>query len=190
MSSEVQHQVTKLLEEIREGRKDAQDALFRLVYDELRGIAHAFMRGERAGHILQPTELVHEAYPRLFVALPKLENRRHFFGVAARAMRQVLLDEARRRHASKRDPRGIRLSLSDVGPATVADDSVSVADLEGALVALEQISPGRAEAFSLYYYGGLDTAELAELIGASKRTIQADLQAARTWLHDRICADR
>ncbi len=182
------HQVTRLLEAVRANEAGAADRLFREVYDELHTMAAARMRSERPGHILQPTALVSEVYLRLFNAgPPSLDNRRHFFAAAAEAMRRILVEDARSKGRLKRgggrDPIGFEAIADLAGdPGTPLD----LLALDEVLKGLESESPRAAEAIKLRCFAGLTNSQIAEVSGASERTVYGDLAFARAWLHDRL----
>lgn len=185
----VRQQVTTLLNSVRCGNESARNDLFHLVYDELREIAHQFMRQERVNHTLQPTALVNEAVLRLVGHLPDLVNRRHFFAAAIQAMRRVLVDHARSVNAGKRDNGKARLNIAAAEhscPSAV--DSTFVVELDDSIAQLEKLAPRQAEAFQLWYFGGWGFEEIAEMLEVRPRTIQADIKAAKTWLYSRFCA--
>ena len=175
------HDVTQLLGEWAKGDQQALEQLMPLVYGELRQIAASYLRRERQGHTLQPTAVVHEAYIRLVHQKnPDWENRKQFFGVAARLMRQILVDHARKRHAGKRA--GQRVSLEDAlnfqrgrGEALVALDS--------GLNALEKLDPRKCKAIELRYFGGLSMDEIALALDVSPVTVRRYLRMAKAWLH-------
>jgi RNA polymerase sigma factor (TIGR02999 family) len=178
-------QLTTLLRAWRGGDRDAGERLFPVVHAELRRVAARQLRRERRGHTLQPTALAHEAYLRLAGAEGlDCGSRGHFFALAARVMRQVLVDHARRRRAAKRG--GFRVGLSDVElPAAGARD-VDVLDVEQALAELARLDAEQARVVELRYFGGLTAEETAEVMGVSVRTIKREWQTARAWLQRRL----
>jgi RNA polymerase sigma factor (TIGR02999 family) len=171
-----------LLRAWAQGDEAAGDRLFPLLYGELRRRAGRFMRRERPGHTLQPSGLVHEAYLRL-AAAPGLDwhDRAHFFAIAARVMRQVLVDHARRRKAAKRD--GCRVTLGDEDAAM---EPPELLDLENALKELAALDPRQARVVELRFFGGLDVPETAEVLGIAPRTVKREWQTARAWLQHRL----
>jgi RNA polymerase sigma factor (TIGR02999 family) len=182
--------VTRLLAEWRRGSADAEAALMDRVHRELRILAAAYMRRERGGATLEPTAVVHEAYLRL---LPQRSvpwaNRAHFFGIAARMMRRVLVDRARRRRAVKRDGLAAgSISISRIAAARDGADPVDVLDLHDALTALESIDPRQAEVVEKRYFGGLTIEEIAEAMGISPATVKREWVTARLWLRRRMRA--
>jgi RNA polymerase sigma-70 factor, ECF subfamily len=175
------HDITVLLTEWAEGNRHALDELTPLVYRELRQLAATYMKRERPGHTLQPTALVHEAYLRLVdQTSPDLQNRSHFYGVAARLMRQILVDHARRKQAAKRG--GLKVPL-DEWMGSKPDAAPDLLDLDIALSALEKIDPRKCQAMELRYFGGLSIEEIAESLNISAVTVGRDLRMAEAWLH-------
>ena len=176
------HDVTDLLLSWRHGDPAALDRLLPLVYDELRRIAARHLRRERAGHSLQPTGLVHEAYLRLVGAPgPEWQDRAHFFGVSARLMRQILVDHARARGAAKRGGAARRVTLTDhVEPAVERD--LDLLALDEALRRLEEMDPVQGRVVELRYFTGLSIEETAEVLGKSPATVNREWRMARAWL--------
>jgi RNA polymerase sigma factor (TIGR02999 family) len=151
------------------------------VYDELRRLAAAFLRGERPGQTLQATALVHEAYLRLAGAGTPWRDRQHFIGIAARSMRQILVEHARARGAQKRWGGMDRVSLTDALARAVQEDAMLPA-LDEALTRLEQIDPEQARIVELRYFVGLGIDETAEALGLSPATVKRRWSLARAWL--------
>lgn len=180
------HEVTRLLAQWAKGSRKALDELTPHVYRELRQLAASYLRKERVGHTLQPTALVHEAYLRLVDQTnPNWQNRSHFYGVAARLMRQILVDHARRKRARKRA--GLHVPPDQV----VSRDSGPGRDLialDAGLTALEKIDPRKCKAVELHYFGGLSTEEIAQLLEVSAMTVRRDLRMAEAWLHNEMQA--
>lgn len=175
------HDITLLLTGWAEGNRHALDELTPLVYRELRQLAASYLRRERPGHTLQPTALVHEAYLRLVdQTSPNLQNRSHFYGVAARLMRQILVDHARRKQAAKRG--GLKVPLDESMGSTL-DRTHDVVALDVALTALEKIDPRKCKAVELRYFGGLSEEEIARSLNVSAITVRRDLRMAEAWLH-------
>lgn len=175
--------ITRLLLAARSGDQEAFDALLPLVYDELRGLARNRMRAERAEHTLSPTALVHEAYLKLLgyedVAW---QNRAHFFAVAARAMRQILVDHARRRTRQKRGGNRVRVTL-EPRMRTFDPAPREIVDLDQALSRLEEEHERRARVVVCRFFGGMQVDETAEALGVSAATVKRDWAAARVWLN-------
>jgi RNA polymerase sigma factor (TIGR02999 family) len=179
-------QITVLLQGWRAGDRKASDELLALVYDELRRLAHYHLRNERSGHTLQSTALVHEAYFRLIgQELPKWEGRTHFFAIAAQLMRQVLVDYARRRRASKRGSGACLVTLDDAVALPQRKD-LDVIALDDALQALAEIDPRQSQVVELRFFAGLSLEETSEVMGIATATVQRDWTAARAWLHREI----
>jgi RNA polymerase sigma-70 factor (ECF subfamily) len=181
------HEVTLLLAEWAKGNQNALNELTPLVYRELRQLAAAYLRRERQGHTLQPTAVVHEAYLRLVDQTnPNWQNRSHFFGVAARLMRQILVDHARRKHARKRG--GLKVPLES---AMSFQDGLNpdLLALDNGLTALEKLDPRKCQAVELRYFGGLSMAEIAQALDVSPVTVRRDLRMAEAWLHREMQGD-
>lgn len=182
--------LTRLLEESAAGDETAAARLFPIVYDELRRLAGAALRRERASHTLQPTALVHEAFLRLVdVKSSRLQDRGHFIAIAARAMRRVLVDHARSRAAVKRGKAEVRLSIDDVDVAAVDASDMDLVALDQALERLAAIDERQARIVELRFFGGLTVEETAVVIGASDRTVKRDWQMARAWLRRELASD-
>ncbi len=180
--------VTQLLENIRKGDAQAAAELLPVVYDELRRVAAMKMAGEAPGHTLQPTALVHEAWIRLVAnENARWENRAHFFGAAAEAMRRILIDNARRKHAVRHGGGQQRVSFDDVDPAAATDDDQLLAVHE-ALDRLAAQDPIKAEVVKLRYFVGLTNLEAAEVLGISEPTAKRYWAYARAWLYREITA--
>ena len=180
------HEVTLLLAKWAKGNQEALNELTPLVYKELRQLAASYLRKERQGHTLQPTALVHEAYLRLVdQSSPNWQNRSHFYGVAARLMRQILVDHARRKQAGKRA--GQNVTLEDA-VSFHKERSRDLVALDTSLTALERIDPRKCKAVELRYFGGLSTEEIAQALDVSSNTVLRDLRLAEAWLHQEMRA--
>jgi RNA polymerase sigma-70 factor, ECF subfamily len=176
------HEVTQLLLAWSEGDKAAMDKLMPLVYGELRRLAKQHMRRERAGHTLQTTALIHEAYLRLIDASQvRLENRRHFFAVASRLMRQALVDLARERGSLKRGGAVERVSIDEALVVSVQRDDELLA-LDEALLALAEFDERKSQVVEMRFFGGLTVEETAEALDISVETVHRDWRLARSWL--------
>ena len=178
--------VTMLLDRLRHGDAAAEEELLPLVYNDLRRSAELLLRRELPGHTLQPTDLVHEGYLKLVGAASRhAVDRQHFIAIAARAMRQVLVDHARTRMAAKRGGGqvAVRISNADVG---LDVDMGEVVALEDALVRLGRLNPRLPRVVELRFYAGLSDAEAAEVLGVSSRTIHRDWLTARAWLYKEL----
>ena len=178
--------VTELLVELRAGNPDAEAKLIPLVYEQLHRLAGHYMRHERPEHTLQPTALVNEAYLRL-VAQRKVEweNRAHFIGVAARLMRQILVEHARAHQAEKRGALVQKISLDEDLEFSPEGPKELVA-LDDALERLHKLSPRQSRVVELRFFGGLSVEETAEVLGTSLRTVKRDWNVARAWLHGEL----
>jgi len=174
-------EVTALLRDWSGGDQRALERLLPLVYGELRKLAASYMRRERSDHTLQPTALVHEAYLRLVdQRAVDWRNRAHFFGIAARMMRRILVDHARRRQAAKRDGAAYRISGSADSDEAERDPDLLALDV--ALDGLEALDPRQARIIELRFFGGLTVEETAEVAGISTATVKREWQTARAWL--------
>jgi RNA polymerase sigma factor (TIGR02999 family) len=183
MGTERRSDLNAILSEVRAGSPDARDRLVRVIYGELRRMAGGLMRHERPGHTLQPSALVHEALLRLLSGetLADVPNRRYLFAAAAQAMRQVLVDHARRRRAGKREGDRARVPL-DQALAGFEEQGLDVIALHEALERLAQGHPRRAQVVDLRYFGGLSVPEVAEALEVSATTVESDWRFARAWL--------
>jgi RNA polymerase sigma-70 factor, ECF subfamily len=172
--------VTRLLAEWGKGNERAVAELIPLVYGELRQLAAAYLRGERQGHTLQPTALVHEAYLRLVdQSSPDWQSRSHFYGVAARVMRQILVDHARRKQAKKRAGKPVPLEEAVSSP----DRSGDLVALDDGLTDLEKVDARKCQAIELRYFAGLTMDEIAQALNVSVETVRRDMRMAEAWLH-------
>jgi RNA polymerase sigma factor (TIGR02999 family) len=180
------HEVTQLLADWGKGDKSALEKLFPLVYDELRRIADRQMSQERAGHTLEATALVNEAYLKLAGQQGfEWHNRAHFFAVCAQVMRHVLIDHARAHARDKRGGGAIKVSLSEA--AVMAEEQAEhFIALDAALNALEHIDPQKEKIVELRYFGGLSIEETAEVLDISPRTVRREWQRAKAWLYRMI----
>jgi RNA polymerase sigma factor (TIGR02999 family) len=177
--------VAALIERSRGGDADAGRALFERLHGELRALAASVFRSQRAGHTLQPTALVHEAFVKMMGARgapSPWQDEAHFFAVAATAMRQVLVNHARDRAAQKRGGGrdAQRVTLSDVPFA--AEGGAEVLDVEHALAALEAVDPEQARIVELRFFGGLSNPQIAEVVGRPLRTVELEWRLAKEWL--------
>ncbi len=180
------HQVTRLLLAWSDGDAAAPDQLMPLVYEELRHLARGYLRQESSGHTLQPTALVHEAYLRLVDATQiTWQSRAHFYGIAARLMRRILVDHARRQAAAKRGGGERDIPLEDAGDL-VQGEALDLVALDGALESLAQNYPRQCEVVELKFFGGLEMHEIGEALQISERTVVRDWEFARFWLRREI----
>lgn len=175
------HDLTYLLARWADGDEQALEDLTPLVYKQLRMLAASHLRKERKTHTLQPTALVHEAYLRLVSQNnPRWEDRSHFYGVAARLMRQILVEHARRKQAIKRAGRTVSLENA---LSFKFERSSNLIALDNALTALEKLDPRKCKAVELRYFGGFSMDEVAQALDVSAVTVRRDLRLAETWLH-------
>jgi RNA polymerase sigma-70 factor (ECF subfamily) len=176
-------QLSVLLDRLRTGDTQAFEALVSLTYVELRKIAGALMRTYRSGYTLQPTALVNEAWLRLANGDARWENRAHFFGAAARAMRQVLVSYARQRSAIKRAGGLVRVTFNDPGMPPATHD-LDIDKLDDAMTALGHVDPELLQVMELRYFAGRSLTEIADLMGCSLATVKRRWTYARAWLYD------
>ena len=180
------HEITLLLAEWSEGNQAALDQLYPLVYNELRRLAHGYLRRERKGHTLQTTALINEAYLRLVDQKHvHWANRSHFFGISAQIMRRILIDHARRYDYAKRGGGAQRISLDEA--AVVAKQrGRTLLLLDEALKSLAKIDPRRSQVVELRYFGGLNNEEIAGVLKISENTGTRDWNMARAWLYQEL----
>ena len=186
MTQSSTHDVTQLLADWSGGDQAALDKLIPLVEAELHRLAHHYMSRERAGHTLQTTALVDEAYLRL-AGQRKIDwqNRAHFFGIAAKLMRQILVDYARKRHFAKRGGNALHVSLDEA--AVVGEERASeMISLDEALTELGEIAPEQSRMVELRFFGGLTIEETAEVMGLSIDKVKRDWSMAKTWLYHEL----
>jgi len=176
---------TQLLTEWRSGHPQALERLTPLVYDELRRLARNYMRSERGSHTLQATAVVHEAFLRLIQANVALQDRGHFFALASRLMRRVLVDHAKSRSRIKRNAGARDFIAEDMGE-TLPPVDFDVIALDDALEGLQQMEPRLAQVIELHYFGGLTYDQIAEAVGTSAATVHRDIRLARAWLLNEI----
>jgi len=176
------HEITGLLLAWSDGDSEALDRLTPLVHQELRRLAWGYLRGERAGHVLQTTALVNEAYLRLIDAgRMRWQNRAHFFAVSAQLMRHILVDFARARGSQKRGGEAAQVSLDEA--LTVAPERGSeLIALDDALSSLAKLDERQSKVVELRFFGGLTDVEIAEVLKVSPRTVSGDWSMARSWL--------
>jgi RNA polymerase sigma factor (TIGR02999 family) len=179
-------QVTVLLRQWSEGDESALEQLTPLVYDELHRLAHQHMRRESAGHVLQTSALINEAYLRL-VDQPRIqwESRTHFFGIAARLMRRILVDDARKRNAAKRGGSMMQVPLDQV-ENLVQNQAANVVAVDEALQKLEAIDVRQSQIVELRFFGGLSIEETANVLKVSPGTVMRDWTFARAWLRNQM----
>ena len=177
------HLVTQLLQQWKDGDQSAFERLLPIVYDELHRMAKRYMRQQDPGHTLRTTALIHEAYLRLVGQREKPgENRSHFFGVTAKAMRHILVDYARSRHSEKRGGQARHVSLDETAVVSTAR-ARELVQLDDALEQLTKLAPRQGRVVELRYFGGLSVAETAEVLKVSPDTVMRDWSLAKAWLY-------
>jgi RNA polymerase sigma-70 factor (ECF subfamily) len=180
------HEITQLLAEWSEGNQAALDRLYPLVYQELRRLAHGYLKRERKGHTLQTTALINEAYLRLVDQKQvRWANRSHFFGISARIMRRILIDHARRYDYSKRGGGALKVSLDEAAIVT-KERGRALLRLDEALNSLAKIDPRRSRVVELRYFGGLNNEEISGVLKISENTVTRDWNMARAWLYQEL----
>jgi RNA polymerase sigma factor (TIGR02999 family) len=183
MAGTPQEELTNLLVDWSKGSESALERLLPFVYEELRILARSHLRRERRGHTVQTGTLVHQAFIRLIEGKPvRWEGRAHFFGVAARLMRQILVDHARARDAVKRGAGEAAEPIASALSVTVQAMDVGVIALDRALVELAELDPQQARVVELRFFGGLTVEETAEVLGISTGTVKREWSMARAWL--------
>lgn len=181
MAEPPSEQITQLLRDWSHGDKQALDSLAPLVYDELHRMALGHMRRERSGHTLQATALVHEAYLRLVDQRTDWKSRSHFFAIAARMMRRILVDHAKGQLSEKRGAGAAKVTLEE--PLAISPEpAVDLVALNDALDGLAKIDPQRGQIVELRYFGGLTNEQIAEVLEISTATVQRQWAGARAWL--------
>ena len=179
-------EVTQLLANWSHGDHAALEKLIPLVYKELRRLSHHFMEGQRPDHTLQTTALVNEAYLRLAdQTKPNWQSRAHFFAVAARAMRQILVSYARSNRAQKRGGGGARIELDEAAILS-PEQSKEIVDLHEALERLGALDSRKARVVELKYFGGLNYDEIAEVLKIARMTVRRDWEFAKLWLYTEL----
>ena len=177
-----QQEVTQLLRAWSQGDKSVLDELYQLVYDELHRLAHRYMRRENAGHTLQTTALVNEAYLRLADSKDlNFQDRAHFFAVSANVMRRILIDEARKRQSDRRGGDNLMLAIDEALDSEKQEDLDLVA-LDLALQGLAKINDRQSKVVELRYFGGLSVDETASVLGVGPDTVMRDWRFAKAWL--------
>jgi RNA polymerase sigma factor (TIGR02999 family) len=180
------HRVTELLAQWSQGDSAALAELSPLVYEELRRVAHHHMGGQRPDHTLQTTALVNEAYLRLADQTnPSWQNRAHFFAVAARAMRQILVSYARSQRAEKRGGGAVKIELDEAALVS-PQESKQIVELHEALEQLSTLDSRKAQVVELKYFGGLNYEEIAEVLKISRITARRDWEFAKVWLYTEL----
>jgi len=181
--------ISRILQEWSEGRKEASEELMPLVYNELRRQASRYLRRERPGHTLQTTALIHEAYLRLVDQRGvSWQNRAHFFGIAAQAMKRILVDYAKARHRDKRGGAAENLPLDEARFVVTGEKGVDLIALDEALARLAKFDPQQASIVDLKFFGGFTIEEIAETLRISRATVKREWNSAKAWLHGEIAS--
>ena len=183
--NEQTQEVTRLLIALSEGDSEATDKLIPLVYSELRRLAGSYLKNEREGHTLQPTALVHEAFLKLVDQNVRWESRSHFFAMAAKLMRRILVDYARAYKAEKRGGDEEKISLEDAF-VFARERPAEMISLDEALENLARIDPRRSKVVELKFFGGLNNEEIATVLGVHSNTVLRDWNLARAWLKTQL----
>ncbi len=178
-------EITGLLTALSDGNREATDKLIPLVYTELKRLASSYLRNERGGHTLQPTALVHEVFLKLVDQNVKWESRSHFFAMAAKLMRRILVDYARAYKAEKRGGEEEKISLDEVFVFARERPAEMIA-LDEALEKLAEIDSRRSKVVELKFFGGLTTEEIATVLGVHPNTVLRDWNLARAWLKTQL----
>lgn len=178
--------VTALLAEWRSGNQQALERLTPLVYEELKRLAERMFRRESAGHTLQPTALVNEAFEALVHMDVSWQDRTHFFALSARLMRRILVNHANARHALKRGGHDARVTLTDESAPATGGPDADILALDAALSKLALHDARRADVIELHYFGGLTYPEIASALGISSSTVHEDLRGAKVWLLEQL----
>src|SRR6266511_3609091 len=182
-STPAPHEVTQLLIDWSNGRQDAVEPLFPLVYEELRRLAHRYMRRECPGHKLQTTAVVHGAYLRLIDQKHvQWQNRAHFFAIASQMMRRILITHAQSHAYAKRGGGTLKVSLDEVAVLS-PERATELIALDEALKSLTAIDPRRSQVVELRFFGGMDNEEIAEVLKISPNTVTRDWNVAKAWLY-------
>lgn len=182
-------EVTRIVNDMVAGDRAVAERLFCLIYDSLHDLAARYLKGERPGHTLSPTALVHEAYVKLVdQSRVNWRGRTHFFAVGAQAMRRILVDHARHKHRIRRGGGRARIQLDDQIALSPRRDE-DVLALDEALAKLAQVDPRQATVVELRFFGGLNVAEVADVLGVSKRTVEGEWTMARAWLRRELAGE-
>ena len=186
-SQQTPQEITGMLRQWSDGKQESLDSLLPLVYDELHRQASRFLRRERSGHTLQTTALIHEAYLKLIDQREvNWQNRAHFFGIAAQAMRRILVDHAKARHREKRGGEDENVPLEAVTLAVLDARSIDLEALDEALTQLARMDERQARIVELRYFSGLSIDETAAALRISPATVKSDWKLAKAWLYQEI----
>ncbi len=181
--------ITRLLNDVRAGDQSAAESLLPLIYDDLKSMASSLFSGEKPGHPLQPTALIHEAWLKVAGSLDRMQDRQHFFAIASRAMRQVLTDHARSNLRQKRGEGRKQVTLDDA-IGVEASAGVDLVDLNDSLERLSELNARHAQVVEFRLLGGMTIAEAADALGVSHSTIENDWFTAKAWLRKDLSKDR
>jgi RNA polymerase sigma factor (TIGR02999 family) len=181
--------VTELLQDWSKGRSDALEPLFALIYNELRGLARSHLARESRHHTLQPTELVHEAFGKLVAQKVTWQNRGHFYGIAAKCMRRILVDYARKKKAAKRPTSADAVDLDDDLAAT-PNSADRILMVDEALERLAAVNPRQSQIVELKYFAGLGIDDIAQVAGVSPATVKRDWEEAKRMLFETLGGSR
>lgn len=183
MRQRIDQDVTAMLVALRRGETEAESQLLTAIYGELRLLARRFTRSERADHTLNPTALVHEAYLKLLAGNRGVfEDRVHFFAIAARVMRQILVDYARSRAAGKRGAGAARVPIENLAVASMSGDPEELLALDAAMTRLAAFAPRQAQIVEMRFFGGMSEEEVASRLDLASRTVRRDWNMAKSWL--------
>ena len=189
ISTAPQEEATRLLHDWSQGDAEAASQLMPLVYDELRRLARRYLQRERSDHTLQPTGLVHEAYLRLVdQTVASYQNRNHFFAVAAKVMRRILVDHARRHQAGKRGGGETRIEFDDAEMSPSQPRDVDLVALDDALQDLARLDARQSQVVELRFFAGLTNEEIGQALEISPRTVKREWRIARAWLRREVFA--
>jgi RNA polymerase sigma factor (TIGR02999 family) len=185
------HQISQLLRSWNDGNGEALDELLPLVYDELHRQAHRYLRRERAGHTLQTTALIHEAYLNLIKQNRiNIQNREHFFAISASLMRRILVNYANARHREKRGGLNENLELNDSLLIATQSRDVDLLELDDALLRLAEMDEQQARIVELRYFGGLTIEETSDVMGIAPATIKRDWKLTKAWLYRELGGEK
>lgn len=178
--------ITQLLQEWRAGDEAALERLTPLVYDHLKQLASRMFRSESAGHTLQPTAVVNEAFLHLLHVDADWQDRNHFFALSARLMRRILVNHANAKRAQKRGGGALRVTFHDDRASTGENNDADILALDSALQELKSFDRRKAEILELHYFAGLTYPELADVMQLAESTVHLDLRTAKAWLHGQL----
>ena len=181
-----EHLITQLLKGWRAGDDDALNALTPLVYDQLKQLAARIFHGESAGHTLQPTALVNEAFEKLVDADIDWTDRNHFYALSARMMRRILVNHAKSKSAAKRGGGALRVTFHEAQANADPDNEAEILSLDSELNELGEFDDRKAKILELHYFAGLTYAELADVMDIAESTVHQDLRTGKAWLHNRL----